>query len=191
MTIALSLTHSDNLQQPQAKLDFCHPCCDYWYPTCVSCIEIIANSVWYFIWGTFSWEDTSIQTNLLLWIWLYSTKWLVAVMRRDHDYAWTYLILMSFNSKTCLQGTLWWKDTLWSGDVFSERCPIFPMIINLCWRDTSYMFVGTFSMRYWSVPWRQVLLYIFHCTVPRLDRKGVCKGYSLRIIFPQSKSDQT
>ena len=36
----------------------------------------------------------------------------------------------------CDQGTLCWEDTLWSGDVFSARCPIFPMLRNLCWRDT-------------------------------------------------------
>ena len=61
-------------------------------------------------------------------------------------------------SKTCLQGTLRWGDNLWSGDTFSERCPIFPMLKNLWWRDTCH--VGTFSLGYRGVHWRQVSLYL-------------------------------
>ena len=57
-------------------------------------------------------------------------------------------------SKTCLQGTLWRGDTLWSGDAFLELCPIFPMLKNLWRRDTCH--VGTLSLGYWGVPWRQV-----------------------------------
>ena len=44
----------------------------------------------------------------------------------------------SYN-KTCLQGTLRWGDTLWSGDTFSEPCPIFPMLRNLWRRDTCHV----------------------------------------------------
>ena len=61
-------------------------------------------------------------------------------------------------SKTCLQGTLRRGDTLWSRDTFSKWCPIFPMLKNLWWRDTCHL--GTLSLGYWGVPWRQVLLYI-------------------------------
>ena len=46
---------------------------------------------------------------------------------------------------------------LWSGDTFSERCPIFPMLNNLWWRDICHVVIR--SQRYWGVPWRQVLLY--------------------------------
>ena len=60
-------------------------------------------------------------------------------------------------SKTCLQWTLRRGDNLWSGDTFSESCPIFPMLKNLWWRDTCH--VGTLSLGYRAVPWRQVLLY--------------------------------
>ena len=60
-------------------------------------------------------------------------------------------------SKTCLQGTLRRGNNLWSGDTFSKRCPIFPMLRNLWWRDTCH--VGTLSLGYWGVPWTQVLLY--------------------------------
>ena len=31
--------------------------------------------------------------------------------------------------------SLRWGDTLWYGDTFSKRCPIFPMLKNLWWRD--------------------------------------------------------
>ena len=60
-------------------------------------------------------------------------------------------------SITCVQGTLWWEDTLWSGDIFPKRCLIFPMLKNLWWRDTCH--VKTFSLRYRGVPWRQILFY--------------------------------
>ena len=44
-------------------------------------------------------------------------------------------------SKTGLQGTLRWEDTLWSGDVSSDRCPIVPVSMNQRWRDNCH--VGT------------------------------------------------
>ena len=53
-------------------------------------------------------------------------------------------------SETCLQGTLRRGDTL-------KQCPMFPMLRNLWWRDTSH--IGTLSLGYRGVPWRQVLLY--------------------------------
>ena len=60
-------------------------------------------------------------------------------------------------STTCLQGTRRGEDTLWSGDTFSERCPICPMLKNLWWRDTCH--VGKISRGYKGVPRRQVLPY--------------------------------
>ena len=65
---------------------------------------------------------------------------------------------LCYYSKTCLQGTLRREDTLLSGDTFSKWCPIFPMLRNLWRRDTCH--VGTLSLGYRGVPWRQVLLYI-------------------------------
>ena len=62
-------------------------------------------------------------------------------------------------SHTCLQGTLWGEGTLWSGDVFSEQCPIFLMLRKLWWKDTCHVMYGTLSLGYSGVPWRQVLLY--------------------------------
>ena len=61
--------------------------------------------------------------------------------------------------KTCLQGTLWRGDTLWSGGTFSAQYLIFPMLMNLLRRDTCH--VGTFSLGYWGVPCRQVLLHLY------------------------------
>ena len=37
-------------------------------------------------------------------------------------------ILIDKYSKTCLQWTLQWEDTLWSGETSSESCPIFPIL---------------------------------------------------------------
>ena len=81
-------------------------------------------------------------------------------------------------SKICVQGTLWWEDALWSGDIFSERCPIFPMLRNLWRRGTCR--VGTLSLAYRGVPWRQVLLYSSlsecpsYCPVPQLAVSRKC-----------------
>ena len=43
------------------------------------------------------------------------------------------------------------------GTLSQKRCPIFPMLRNMWRRDTCH--VGTISLRYKGVPWRQVLLY--------------------------------
>ena len=75
----------------------------------------------------------------------------IGVEGRGSEMEWKY-------SKTCLQGTLRREDNLWSGDTFSKQCPIFPMLRNLWWRDTCH--VGTLSLGYRGVPWRQVLLYM-------------------------------
>ena len=52
-------------------------------------------------------------------------------------------ILIHIQWNLSLQGTLWWEDTLWSGDILSKQCPICPMLRNLWWRDTCR--VGTLS----------------------------------------------
>ena len=75
-----------------------------------------------------------------------------------------------YYSKTCLQGTLRW------GDTFSEQCRIFPMLRNLWWRDTCP--VGTLSLGYWGVPWRQVLLYV-KCWFMTIDKHNALQSQSL------------
>ena len=59
-----------------------------------------------------------------------------------------------FDRETCLQGTLRWEDTLWSGD---KRYLVIFILRSLPRRDTCL--VGTHSLVYRGVPWRQVSLY--------------------------------
>ena len=90
------------------------------------------------------------------WNVLTSKPWFACIWCNGPHAPKTISIYFNY-SKTCLQGTLWWEDNLWSGDTFSKRCPIFPMLRNLWRRDTCH--VGTLSLGYRGVPWRQVLLY--------------------------------
>ena len=46
------------------------------------------------------------------------------------------LPVLCYYSKTCLQGTPHWGDSLLLEDVFSERCHIFSKLMNLRWRVT-------------------------------------------------------
>ena len=61
---------------------------------------------------------------------------------------WNYTNTKLLYSKTCLQGTLQREDNLWSGDILSEQCPIFPLLGNLQRRDMHLWCKDTFYGTY-------------------------------------------
>ena len=72
------------------------------------------------------------------------------------------------------QGTPCDQGTLSHNRVLSA-----PMLKNLWWRDTCH--VGTLSLGYWGVPWRQVLLYTVLITLQLRTQFGVIQ-YLLEVF---------
>ena len=132
-------------------------------------------------------RDGNVTCGLCLSHWSYSGDWVCKVYASSrhrieymllcvysmlwHRGRWCYYCLSVSDdlwhesmvySKTCLQGTLWWGDTLWH---FLRTVSYLPMLRNLWRRDTCH--VGTLSLGYRGVPWRQVLLYC-HVYAPYL-----------------------